>query len=157
MATSAIPAFRAALLAMLAARAAIGGNPLAGVPLVDGPPEPSVLAGEQYLALLEAKGTQRIWGMNRASQPREERFTQMVEISVRGMTRSDQVTLGTLAYSFLGELEKGIRADVKLSAYYSGAAALITTVVGPEHYQVFADDTERESRITVGVDVHARL
>lgn len=152
MATSAIPAFRAALIAMLQARSG-----LSGVQVTDGPPEPSVLDGDVYIALLEAKGTQRIWAMNRSSQPREERFTQTVVIGVRGETRADQVTLGNRAYVLLGEMEQGIRADVKLTAYYTGAAKLVTTVIGSEDYQTFADDHSRESQITVGVDVHARL
>lgn len=157
MVTSTIPAFRAALLAMLAARAAQPGNALAGVSLCDGPPPPAVLASEMYVALIETRGTQRIYAMNRATQPREERFTQVVEISVRGATRSDQVTLGDTAFTLLGEIEQGIRADTTLAAYYAGGGKLIQIVVGSEHYQTFADDSERESRITVGVDVHARL
>lgn len=149
---STIPYFRAALIAMLSARA-----PLRGVAIGDGPPSPDVLAGEEYIALLEAKGLQRIWAMNRASQPREERYTQTVEISVRGATRGDQVTLGSRAFALLAELELGVRADVKLSAYYTGGGALVSTIVGAEDYQTFADDSARESRITVGVNVHARL
>lgn len=151
--TSTIPAFRAALIAALKAR-----SDLSGISICDGPPPPSVLQGSSYIALMRTKGRQAVRAMGR-NQPREERYTQMLEISAVGQTRSDQVTIGDQAFTLLAAVEDLIRTNPNLTGFYTPGTggSLYSSILGEEDYQPFADDTQRESRITVGLDVHARL
>lgn len=151
--SSTIPAFRAALKAMLDARYAA----VLKTPVTDGPPSPATLAGKEFVALMTTEGEQIVRAMNRVQQPRDERYTQEIEISVVGATRSDQVTVGNRAYAIFAELELGIRADTVLAAYYAGPGHIISITVGREKYQPYADDKQRESRLNVWLNVHARI
>lgn len=151
--TTTIPGYRAGLILMLQARAG-----LAAVHICDGPPPPGVLQTASYIALMKTKGRQAVRAMGR-NQPREERYIQEIELSVVGQTRSDQVTIGAAAFALLAELEDAIRTNPTMAGFYvaGGGGSIYSQILGAEEYQPFADDTQRESRITVGLDVHARL
>lgn len=126
-------------------------------PVCDGPPPPGVLKGREFVALMENEGEQIVRAMNRVQQPRDERYTQEIEISCAHATRGDQVTLGERAYLILAELELGIKADTTLAAYYAGPGHVISVTLGRMKYRTFADDNERESRLNVWLNVHARI
>lgn len=151
-ASSTVPAFRAALIAALEGR--VG---LKGVSVTDGKPPPNVLAESEFLAVLDTDGVTAPRPFNRTTQPRDERYSQHLMISVVGATRADQTTLGARAFEILAELGDEIRTNVRLEPNYSGPGNLYSVVMGQWSYHTRADDTHREAAIELELDVHARI
>lgn len=149
---STIPYFRDALLRALAARAG-----LSGVAVCDGRPAPDVLASEEFVALMETEFEISPNAMQRATQPRQEDYTQHVFVSVVGATRDDQVTLGSRAFAIYAEILDQLRSTVHLEGFYTGAGQIASAVAGAGTYHPKADDMQREATLEFGIRVTARL
>lgn len=151
-AQSTVPAFRAALISALEARPA-----LAGVAITDGRPAPNILSASEFVALLDVDGTTAARPFERTSQPRDERYAQSCAISVVGVTRANQTTLGDRAFAILAEIGDQIRSTVRLEGFYEGPGNVYSVTMADWNYITRADDTNREAAIEFTLDVHARI
>lgn len=149
---STIPSFRDALERALAARAG-----LAGVAICDGRPPADVLAGEEFLALMEAEFEVTVPTLNRTTQPRQETYTQHCVASVVGATSEDQVTLGSRAFAIYAEVCDQLRSTVHLEGFYTGTGQIAAAVPSTGVYHPRANDSAREATIEFGIHVTARL
>lgn len=149
---STIPFFRDALERALAARPG-----LSGLAVCDGRPPPDVLAGEEWLALMDVEFAVTVPTMDRTSQPRQEEYTQHCYLSVVGATRDDQATLCLRAFAIYAEICDQLRSTVHLEGFYTGGGQLASVLAGSGTYHPRANDTAREAALDFGIHVTARL
>lgn len=126
---------------------------LSGVSVTEGPAEPSVMAREELIQILDATGEQTVHALNRTTQPRQEEYDLNVVISVVGETRSDQATLRARAFVLLAEVTQQLRTDPSLGI----AGQVYAAIVGHIAYTARANDSSRESAIDFNVHIVARL
>lgn len=126
---------------------------LAGVSITEGPAEPSVMAREELIQILDAVGDQHVHALNKTTQPRQEEYDLSVVISVVGETRSDQATLRARAFALLAEITQQLRSDPSLGL----AGQVYAAIVGHIAYTARANDSSRESAIDFNISVVARL
>lgn len=140
--TSTIPAFRAALLTQLQARPA-----LAEVLVTDGnPPAPA----KEYIAL-GATIFEQEWS-HLGKYARNERYRQVVMISVLFAGTDTQVQAAARAFVLYAEVEDELRDDPTL-----GLDNLIGAQVGDGVYTPRWDDQYRQADLTFEINVHARI
>lgn len=151
MASSTIPAFKAALVARLEADAG-----LAGVQVCYGPPGQRALEREAVLVLgtrpddpTGGGGGQRTAAMGQ--HRREERYVVEVVVSVLRKARDDQQGTTERAFELAAAVEDSIRA------WEDGSKpvrwALVTGVSLREH----ANQDEREAEVSIDVACSARI
>jgi hypothetical protein len=142
MATSTIPAFKSALLSRLQARAG-----LSGVQVTYGWPTGSVK--RESIMLGGATGTQEFRTIG-ATQ-KMETYTLDVYITVIREGHARQQNADERALALMGELEDELRDDPTVNN------TVLTAEVGRIDLQPMAGAETREARLTVGVNVMARI
>jgi hypothetical protein len=140
--TSRIPAAKAALLALLQARAALQGpgiavtyNKLANPPA-------------DWVWVRNARGQQRAAAMGQ--QRREETFRIFILFSVVRGGRDVQ-TVGERAFALVAELEAQLRTDASL-----GQVVRVAEIEQLD-YEEFQDEKQCEGRVTAQVKCSARI
>jgi hypothetical protein len=90
-----------------------------------------VLAGEEFLALMDTEFDVTAPTMNATTQPRQEVYTQQCWISVVGATRDDQVTLGARAFAIFAEVCDQLRSTPHLEGFYpsSGSGQIASALI----------------------------
>lgn len=142
MANSTIPAFKAALLTALQARAA-----LSTVQVTYGAPLPS--PADEYVWLADVDGEQEAAALG--AQRREEFYELEVIVAVY-RAGADQQATTERAFALVGELEEVLRADGTV-----GGTVRFAEVGGPLRLEEMASDTHRGAQVTVTVQARARI
>ena len=142
MATSTVPAFKAALLAALQARPT-----LSTVQVTYGAPLPS--PADEYVWLADADGEQETAALG--AQRREEYYDLTVYVAVYRAGEDQQATTER-AFELVAELEEVLRADATV-----GGVVRVAVVAGPFRLEEMASDTHRGAQVTVTVAVRARI
>lgn len=149
MATSVVPAVKAALLAGLEAETALSGVRVSwGVPLESIPPEMIVLGNADAPQEARALGALR----------RRESVALTIYVDVHRQTTTDQAATTTRAYTIASAIEDYLRADPSLSADYAGSGEIVAaTFGGVEKLEEYAGDRTRRALLTCTVNVEARI
>jgi hypothetical protein len=142
VATSTIPAFKTALLARLVAR-----QGLAGVQVTYGWPSGAVK--RESIMLGGVDGTQEFRTIG-ATQ-RMENYTLDVFITVIREGQARQQNADERALALMAQLEAELRADPTVNN------TVLTAELGRFELQPMASAETREARLTVGVNVMARI
>lgn len=149
--SSTLQAFTEALQTNLQARLTTAGE--TQVTVWDGPPSPSGWGKPDWIMLGDIDGEQEGAALASSTQPRDERYTLAVLISVARPTRSDQRTVSRRAFVLLDYLNQEIRGNVR-----QGVTGVLGALVqGPVRQAKRADAKTRECALEVGVYVHARI
>lgn len=149
MATSAVPAVKAALLTGLSARTG-----LAGVVITYGWPGPD--RPREFIMLGDVpENEQRVAGMRATPHAREEDFTieLIVEVTREGVGTTAQQGATERAYTLTAEIENFLRNDLTAGASLTNGWAQITGITLVEG----GDDTRRTSQLVVRVSCRARI
>lgn len=142
MASSTVPAFKAALAAALAARPALHDVQVAyGAPL----PAPA----REFLWLADVEGEQEPAALG--AQRREESYLLTV-IANALREGQDQQAATERAFELVAELEDVLRDDGSLSQ-----TVRFAQVAGPFRLEEMSSDTARAAQVTVTVAVRARI
>lgn len=148
MSTSTIPAFKADLVARLQAD---GG--LSGVNVVYGPPQPSVLAGDEWVGVGNVSTNQIAAALGQLR--REEVYTVDVVVLVQGRDRNSHQTLTERAYTIAGVVETSVRTWTSI---FADNGAILAEIVGLDLEEGEAVAAAgRASQVTVRVQVTARI
>lgn len=142
MATSTIPALKAALLSLLAARAG-----LAGVQVVYGAPLPN--PGREFISLGGTDGSQETAALGRLRREEEYRLTIYVSVLREGQ---DQQAATERVFALVAEVEDAVRADPSV-----GGVVRTALLDGPFTLEEGATDTHRTALVTVSLLCNARI
>ena len=140
-----------------ALKAAFATRPkLSDVLIVDGPPAAGEYPAPEWVALLDVRFRQEAHAMNVSARPRHERYTQNVLVTV---VRTSQRSTGSSerAWELFAELERAIRDNPTLTAQWTKDGQIVSVQVGEGVFSKRASGEERESAISFGLDVHARI
>lgn len=148
MAVSTIPAFKAALLAALQARAG-----LTGVQLAYGSPYPN--PGREFISLADVDGEQEARALGHLKRREDLTLTCLIMVIREGM---NQQAATERAFEIAGEIEDCLRADPTLDATYVGAGQIIAAqVTGPLSLEERANDALRSALVTLSVGWASRI
>lgn len=142
MATSTIPALKAALLALLAARAN-----LSGVQVVWGAPLPN--PGREFIALAGTEGEQQTAAIGRLRREEEYRLTIYCSTLREGQ---NQQACTERAFALVAEVEDAVRADPSI-----GGVVRTALVDGPFTLEEGATDSHRTALVTISLLCTARI
>jgi hypothetical protein len=142
MATSTVPALKAALLSLLSARAG-----LSGVQVVYGAPLPN--PGREFISLAGTTGDQATASLGRLSREEEYRLTIYVSALREGL---DQQSCTERAFALAAEVENAVRSDPTVSGTVRTAL-----VDGPFTLEEGATDAHRTALVTLSLFCHARI
>lgn len=146
MATSTIPALKAALVTRLT-------TALAGVTVTYGPPTPGEWVEQEFVWVGAARGEQATAAMGQ--KRREETWIQDIVVSCVTANRNDQATLTARAFDIAGDVEDSLRAWSTTPPYF-GDVVRHALVVGMD-LDEYANEKEREARVTLRVACANRI
>lgn len=148
MATSTIPAFKAALLTRLQADAGLTGVDLSyGVPFPRTP-------DREWVWLGNAEGEQETAAMGQ--RRREETWVQEIVVSCIKPARESQQTLTERAFAITAVIEDSLRTWSALPGPVFGGVVRQALVIGTQ-LEELADESEREARVTIRVACANRI
>jgi hypothetical protein len=142
MATSTIPALKAALLSLLAAR-----TNLSGVQVVWGAPLPN--PGREFIALAGTEGEQQTAAIGRLRREEEYRLTIYASTLREGQ---NQQACTERAFALVAEIEDAVRADPSI-----GGVVRTALVDGPFTLEEGATDSHRTALVTISLLCTARI
>jgi len=142
MATSTVPALKAALLSLLVARAG-----LSGVQVVYGAPLPN--PGREFVSLGGTDGMQETAALGRLRREEEYRLTIYVSTIREGQ---GQQACTERAFEIAAEVENAVRSDPTV-----GGTVRTALVDGPFTLEEGATDTHRTALVTIALLCHARI
>ncbi|MGE0025702.1 MAG: hypothetical protein AB7O78_01685 [Thermoleophilia bacterium] len=147
MATSSIPAFKAALLARLQADAA-----LADVLVTWGYPH-STKPGSEWVNLGATTGIQATAAVGQ--KRREETYDQTVTVSCTSALKNEQQALSERAFAIAAAVEDSLRTWSMTPPFFDGVVrvALVTGMDLDE----YVSNEEREARITLRISCAQRI
>lgn len=145
MSTSTIPAFKAALLTQLQARAG-----LTGVQVSYGYPGP--LPEPEYIWLADVSGSQQLAQMGRRSREEDFSLTVLIKTEVSGVQPADQKTATERAFTLMGELEAQLRTDPTVTG-----TVRVAQIEGPVDLVELAGNEARGALLTVTVHAEQRI
>ena len=149
MATSAVPAFKSALVARLQA-----DSGLTGVPVTYGPPQPGEWTEKEFVWVGAVRGDQATATIGTKS--RDERWIQDIVVSCVTALRNDQETLTERAYAIAAEVEGSLRAWSQVVGAAFDGLVIHALVVGLDLDENVSTE-ERESRVTMRVECFMRI
>jgi hypothetical protein len=145
MATSTIPAFKAALQAQLQKRQGLNGVMVSyGYP----GPVPEV----EYIWLADVRGSQALATMGNRKREEDYSLTVLIKTEISGVQPTDQQTATERAFTLMGELEAQLRTDPTVNA-----AVRVAQVEGPVDLVELAGNNARGALLTVTVHAEARI
>lgn len=148
MATSQIPAFKAALFARLQA-----DSDLDGVQVTYGDPHPRA-ADQDWVWLGDARGQQEPWVMGR--RRRREDWNQEVMVSCVRTDRNDPQALTERAFELVAVIEDSLRAWGEVAGTKFDGLAVFAQVVETELKERVSRE-QRESLVTVTISAYQIL
>lgn len=148
MATSTMPAFKAALVTRLQA-----DSDLSGVNVTYGPPTPGEWAEREFIWIGAARGEQTTAAMGQ--KRREEVWIQDVVVSCVSAMRNPQDDLTERAFVLAGQVEDSLRTWSTTQPFFGGVVRQ-ALVVGMD-LDEFVNDQEREARVTMRVACAERI
>ena len=144
MATSTIPALKAALLSLLQARAGLSGVQVTyGMPAVSPPPR------REFIALTDADGDQETAALGRTRREEVYRLKVLCSVLREG---SDQQSATERAFALAAEIVSALRADPSVTGTVRTAL-----VDGPLQLEEGASDQHRTALVTLSVLCTARI
>lgn len=152
---SSIPAFTAALMKGLTQRDA-----LATVVVTDGPAPASAIDAAELIELLDVDGEETVHSLNKTTQPRLEKMTLTLLITVVWQTGEKQTEVNERAFELLDELNQLLRdSDTGLTSIYAGPGRIYGPRVTTKKHtkRTNANNTKREAGLEVGVYWEAKI
>lgn len=152
MASSVIPAVKAALLAGLDGDSY---TPLSGVRVAWGVPIESIPPNGEMVVLGNAEAPQEARALGRLKRRESVNLTVYVDVH---RSTTDQAALTTRAFVIAEAIEDYLRADPSLTADYAGDGEIVAAqFMGVERLEEFAGDRTRRALLTCTVSIEARI